>query len=337
MGVDTLHRSLTKNKGMRCQRNLPAKGPLVRTLEITYSLTRLIATATATLAVVSDAAFAGGFAIHEQSTQFIGSAFAGEAAGGTLSSMFWNPAAVGQFNGTWSESANTALLPQSEIHALPGSTLVPSFPSDSGNIDEDAIVGASYLSYQLSPSVVFGLSINAPFGLSTKTNEFWAGQTLSRENTLETYNFAPTIAYRVLPGLILGAGVQVEYMRAKLQAAAPISPTFPGVTTKGDDVGVGFTLGALWEPSTGTSLGLGFRSSIDHTLEGSFSIQGIGGNDINASIQTPELVALSLRQVLMPQWTALATVEWTNWSRLDKVDTVCRGAGGPCPTPGLYG
>ena len=309
----------------------------MRTLEKTSSLLLSIATAAPTLAAASGAAFAGGFAVHEQSTQFLGSAFAGEAAGGALSSMFWNPAAVGQFDGIWSEAAYAVVLPHAEIAALPGSTLVPVLPSDSGDIDRDAVVGASYLSYQLSPNFVFGLSINAPFGELTKSNEIWAGQTLSREAKLETYNFAPTIAYRVVPGLIVGAGVQVEYIRAKLQAAAPLSlspPTFTGVTTKGDDVGVGFTLGALWEPRAGTSVGLGFRSSIDHTLDGSFKVDGIGEN-VTAGLQTPDLVALSLRQALAPQWTALATVEWTNWSRLDKLDTVCKAAGPPiCAGPG---
>lgn len=296
--------------------------------------------AAAALVAAWGAAFAGGFALHEQSTQFLGSAFAGDAAGGALSSMFWNPAAVGQFNGIWSESAFTAILPQAEIDALPGSTLVPLFPSYSGDIGRDAIVGASYVSYQLSPSAVFGLSLNAPFGLGTKTNPIWAGATFSRESKLETYNFAPTIAYRVAPRLIVSAGLQVEYIRAKLQAAAPISvlspPTFAGAKTEGDNVGVGFTLGVLWESTAGTSVGLGFRSSINHTLEGSFAVDGIGQNDVTANLQTPELVTLSLRQALVPQWTALATVEWTNWSRLDKLDTVCKAAGAPfCVAPGL--
>ena len=289
------------------------------------SLILSIGAAATALVAASGAAFAAGFALHEESTQFLGSALAGDAAGGALSSMFWNPAAVGQFNGIWSESAYTVVLPHAEIDALPGSTFVPVLPSDSGDMGRAAFVGASYVSYQLSPSVVFGLSINAPFGLGTKTNLNWAGETFSRENLLVTYNFAPTIAYRVVPGLIVGAGLQVEYIRAKLQVAAPIPaafPNFPQATTEGDDVGVGFTLGALWEPTTGTSLGLGFRSSIDHTLEGSFSVDGFG-HDATASLQTPELATLSLRQALAPQWTALATVEWTNWGRLNEFDTVC--------------
>ena len=301
------------------------------------SLILSIGAAATALVAASGAAFAAGFALHEELTQFLGSALAGDAAGGALSSMFWNPAAVGQFNGIWSESAYTFVLPHAEIDALPGSTFVPVLPSDSGDMGRGAFVGASYVSYQLSPSVVFGLSINAPFGLGNKTNLNWAGETFSRENLLVTYNFAPTIAYRVVPGLIVGTGLQVEYIRAKLQGAVPLGtfPNFPQATTEGDDVGVGFTLGALWEPTIGTSLGLGFRSSIDHTLDGSFSVAGIGGNAATASLKTPELVTLSLRQALAPQWTALATVEWTNWSRLNELDTVCKTAAAPfCAAPG---
>jgi len=42
---------------------------------------------------------AGAFALREQSAYGQGSSFAGIAAGGALSSMYWNPAAITQFNG----------------------------------------------------------------------------------------------------------------------------------------------------------------------------------------------------------------------------------------------
>lgn len=283
----------------------------------------------------TQSALAGGFAVRDQSTQFLGSAFAGNAAGGALSSMFWNPAAIGQFDGMWTESAFTAVLPNTEIHALPGSTLVPAFPSNSGDIGRNAVVPASYFSYQYSQAVVFGLSINAPFGLVTESNTNWAGQTLGRKGKIETYNATPTVAYRVAPGFTVGAGLQVEYFQTKLVNAVPAAtPSWPSATTKGDDFAVGFTLGALWAPSAGTSIGLGFRSSIDHDLEGWLSFPVAGSSDIAANVKTPEVVTLSLRHAMNRQWTALATVEWTNWSRLDKVDFVCRAAGGVCLGPG---
>ena len=56
----------------------------------------LSGTATAALGVsvaLTSATLAGGFAVREQSTEFRGMSFAGNAAaGGGLSGMYWNPA-----------------------------------------------------------------------------------------------------------------------------------------------------------------------------------------------------------------------------------------------------
>ncbi|MET0569269.1 MAG: outer membrane protein transport protein [Hyphomicrobiaceae bacterium] len=280
---------------------------------------------------------AGGFAIREQSAHFQGSSFAGNAAGGALSSMFWNPAAAGQFNGFNTESAYSWIIPDSEITALPGSTLLgaPGLSSSSGEVGNQAIVPSTYLSYQLSPNLVFGFSLNAPFGLSTEPeNRAWAGQTQARTSKIETYNAQPVLAYRVNPTLIVAAGLQIEYIEGTLKSAAGTGAAAPNGVIKGDDTALGFTAGILWQPMPGTSVGLGFRSSIDHNLEGTIGVVGIPVTfaGISAALETPETVTLSWRQELAPRWTGLATVEWANWSRLKSLDVVCQeGAiAGPC-------
>ena len=65
------------------------------------------ALALALMMSASTAALAGGFAPREQSAYFLGTSFAGAAAGGVLSSMFWNPAALGQFEGIMSQTRTT--------------------------------------------------------------------------------------------------------------------------------------------------------------------------------------------------------------------------------------
>ena len=55
----------------------------------------LAAAASAAMLATAGAAVAGGLAVREQSTSSQGASFAGSAAGGDLSSMFWNPAAAG--------------------------------------------------------------------------------------------------------------------------------------------------------------------------------------------------------------------------------------------------
>ena len=72
-------------------------------------------TATALTAVVLGAADvrAGGFAIREQSAYGQGTSFAGIAAGGSLSAMFWNPATMTQNPGFSTESSMSLLFPYS--------------------------------------------------------------------------------------------------------------------------------------------------------------------------------------------------------------------------------
>ena len=75
------------------------------------------------------------------------------------------------------------------------------------------------MSYQLNDQIVLGLSINAPFGLTTDGNVFVGRLVFGRESKIATYNFAPTVAYRVAPGVIVGAGLQIEYIDAQLRSA----------------------------------------------------------------------------------------------------------------------
>jgi long-chain fatty acid transport protein len=57
-------------------------------------------------AVLATSASAGGFAIREQSVESQGASFAGSAAFGGLSSMYWNPAAAANKDGLNFDSNN---------------------------------------------------------------------------------------------------------------------------------------------------------------------------------------------------------------------------------------
>ncbi len=293
------------------------------------SLTLSLGASVAALVAVTGAATAGGFAVREQSAQFLGSAFAGAAAGGGLSSMFWNSAAASFApSGLYSESNYSLILPDSEITAEAPSTFLV-LGASSGDIGDTAVVPASYMSYRLSENMVAALGINAPFGLVTDpSNRTWAGAPFARESKIETYNFNPTVAYQVSPGISVGVGLQIEYIKAGLRSAS--STGLDGdLAIKGDDIGFGFTAGILLNPMAGTAIGLGYRSRIEHTLEGTIHRTNSGSpSEITADVTLPDIVTLSLRQAVAPAWTLLGTVEWTNWSEVPRLDIVCDVPGG---------
>jgi len=300
------------------------------------------------LGLLAGGAQAGGFGIIEQSGSFLGTSFAGVAAGGDLSSMYWNPAALVTVQGTNSEDHITAGRQNASVQAGPGSTLLgaPGVNSNSGNIYPDAVIPISYFGHQINDNLYFGVGLNAPFGSKTKPdNRVWAGMTLAETSQITTYNLNPNLAYRIAPGLSIGAGLQFELIKVREKFAtstaalgAPPSQWANSVL-KGDDVGVGFTVGVHWQPNPATQIGLGYRSGIDHDVKGSLvgpgtgpTVPGVGNATagslgVSVPINLPDQATLSARHDLNSQFAVLGTAQWTHWSKLSSLDVNCTTVG----------
>lgn len=272
----------------------------------------------ASVSVIAANAYAGGFINTSQSTVYNGMAYAGFAAGGgaSPSAMFLNPAIMSQFKRLTTENNLFGIMPTTKITG--SSNFGGGAPS--GDIGQDAIAPASYFIMPLTDRITIGLSVNAPFGLTTKPNNGWGGRFNSMTTSLRTYNFTPSIAYEISPTLSVGAGLQVQYAKANLWANA--SPLAPGSTgqLKGDGWGFGASFGVAWQPVKGTHIGLGWRTFIDQEIDGRTSLQGVGpGSNVRNSkgtLNLPNRVNLSLRQMINERFDLLASVEWQNWGRI---------------------
>ena len=273
---------------------------------------------------------AGGFEVREQSSYFQGTSFAGAAAGGnSLSSIFWNPAASAYVGyGLVVDSSYSLLNVKSDINATQLTGVPPGVNCATFDCSVDiggtALVPASYMAYRLDSRTVFALAMNSQFGTSIKPdNREWIGQLHARSAKLFSINLNPSMSYELAPGLSIGVGVQVQLLDLMhLRSASGLaSPTDVSNTISGDDISVGFTAGINWRPNPGTSIGLGYRSSIKHSLEGSLSGPVVGGGSvpISADVTTPDKVTLSFSQELNPAFRLMGTVEWTRWSALGVV------------------
>lgn len=285
--------------------------------------------ATFLLVALNSTALAGGFSVREQSAEGLGSAFAGIAAGTDgLSAMFWNPATISQHNsqGYVSENNVSGILPYSQAKngvGIPGS-------ANSSNIGVAALVPASYSVYGLSDEVTLGMAINAPFGLATNS-DIWAGSLHGDKSEVFTMNFNPLVAYKPADWITLAAGLQGEYMKVRLTSQAPpIGSTV--FRAKADDIAFGITAGILLQPTDDLDIGIGFRSSLNHSLDGSgFSPAASGG--LSADLKTPEMVTLGLKYRLNDQWKFMGGVEWANWSRFKKLSVQFDAPSAPLVTP----
>jgi long-chain fatty acid transport protein len=294
---------------------------------------------------------AGAFGVREQSTYFMGDAYAGAAAGGDISSMFWNPAATATLPGFNSSTSYTGVIGRANETAT-GGLFVTGNPNvgapglaPSTDVGTSAFVPASYLTLQLTDRLYAGVGLNAPFGFVTKPDNLsWAGSPIATTTKVFSLDANPTIAYKITPTLTVGAGVQIEYFEIKVDRSSfnslAVGALSPSRTYKADDVGVGATAGVLWQPREGTSVGLGYRSAVSMNVSGLYTnggfvaptgafVQGFSAI-ANGKLTLPDEITFSVRQAVTQQLALLGTVEWNRWSSLGNVSAT----GAACPVAG---
>lgn len=300
------------------------------------------------------AALASGFALKEQGIAGLGNAYAGAAAvAEDPSTMFFNPAGMAKLRGNQVLGGAAFISPESKFtnsgSTTPFGTALTG--PNGGDGGQDALVPHGYAMWDVNSDLKLGIGVTSPYGLVTGYDDNWAGRYHAITSKLMTINVQPTIAYRVNDRLAVGGGIQFQYIKATLTNALDFGTiclgSLPSATCgalglapqgadghirlTGDDWGYGFTLGLLYEPTKATRIGLGFRSKVEHTLEGDadFTVPTSAAaltstgrfrdTSVNGDVTTPESLSLSVVHDLNAQWSLLADVTWTNWSRFKEL------------------
>lgn len=296
------------------------------------------------LLMAAPSVWASGLQISEQSVTALGRAFAGGSLpNDDASAAYYNPADMMLGTGTQAQNGMTFIgvrmktdnagstrrLPANlgDLLTKPPGTVVPVFittPS-TGYADDggtDNWVPNGYYIMDINDRMRFGLSLTAPFAVSTSYGKGWVGRYHALDSELLTVDVNPSIAYRINDNLSVGGGISAQYAEAKLTQALfnPFNPTRDGhVELKGDDWGFGFNLGAVYEFDPSTRVGLSYRSRIKYTLEGDRTIgdyiPGRNGK-ISAKVDwtAPDWAALAIYKRLDDKWAVMASTRWTNWS-----------------------
>jgi long-chain fatty acid transport protein len=296
----------------------------------------------AVLIAASTAAHAGGFALREQSAYGQGSSFAGIAAGGALSSMFWNPSTMTQFSGKTFEGDVTGIFPNASQSYTASSLAAgaggfnPAYLNGVGNSGEAAAVPASYSSYQVNDRLWLGMSVNSPFGLAVTFPPAWAGAGYAQASSIRSLNASPSVAYKITDWISVSVGAQIQWMSVtygQLTGAVPNT----GLVIGGSGYGFGYTLGATLTPLPGTVIGIGYRSAINQKINGtlatSSTVPGTTTGSVNATLNLPDQLSIGLRQKIWDRWTLLAGFEFANWARIGTA-TINQGSGAPATLGG---
>jgi long-chain fatty acid transport protein len=259
-------------------------------------------------ALAAPRAEASAFQLHEDSAAAMGRAYAGSAtAGGDVSVVANNPAAMSDLQGTYFQADVTAINFGTKFSG--SATDAQGRPISGGNGGDAGTtmpVPAFFFETQLNDKWHVGAAFTVPFGFQTEYDQNWEGRYSAIKSKFESLDGTLSASYNVTDNFALGLSGIAQKTSATLTSAinyngvvsqlvgptlanALVPPGSDGIATiKGNDWAYGWQLGAYWKLTPNDRLALDYRSKISHTLEGTANFT------VPANVQTLLPVASAL-------------------------------------------
>ena len=268
--------------------------------------------------LAASAANAAGFHLREQSPAAQGNAFAGATAGAENASYaYFNVAGLTRQKGTQINVGGTYIAPEASASNIQGTV---GEKGEIQNIVHSAVAPNGTVSYQLNDDVTLGVALNIPFGMITKHNPNWAGAAHGDTSRVTAVTTTPMVAWKATDKLSIGAGLPIQYVRARL--------TSTGSAVHGDTVDIGYQLGALYEFTDATRVGVAYRSEINHKIKGKIdsAVPSIN-QDIFARLDLPAMLSTGIYHDINDKWAVMAEYQRVFWSSFDTLDIVGNRSG----------
>jgi long-chain fatty acid transport protein len=269
-------------------------------------------------------AWGGAFQIREGSAAAQGSSLAGRTSGDRdVTFALHNPAALRTVEHLEAGLGVSGIIATGEAKA----TTPLGVSTDDPN--EIAAVPSTIAGWRLNDHVVFGLAIDAPFGLATRYSSDWAGRFDGVESALTNITVTPLVTVQPVDDFAFGLGLTLSYADAKL---TNVTASGRESTLEGDDFALGFTIGALADIAPRTTVGAAFISPVDHRLEGKFSgaytVPGVGVLDGPgaADLNLPAILSFGITHGFTDTFRMMAEVELIGWSVFESIDAYSSAA-----------
>ena len=288
-----------------------------------FTLSRKVILASA-IALASHVSFvqAAGYGINEQSAGYLATGFAGRASNAINASIAsTNPAGISFVDGRQISAGADVILEGGEF-TNGKHTLTPDAPTSTDGFQKTSFVPFGYFVMPFDDQWSFGFAGYAPYGIELDYDDNWAGKWFGDITSVQVMALQATASYKIREDLAIGFGLIGAHVKGKLTSRpGPSSAGMLG-TIEGDDNTLAWNIGALWNVDEQTALGLAYHSTYKFNLKGDYTVS-IAGNDLPSQdarlrIVMPEKVMLSATHKFDDQWTFMADVTWTRWTRFQE-------------------
>jgi long-chain fatty acid transport protein len=271
----------------------------------------------------------------------MGTASAGRfALANDASTAFNNPAGMTRLDRSQLQVGLVGL----DIHSeFTGQTTFPdSSVEKAGNGDDIAsftpVANFSYV-HVLSPDLRLGVSVGSYFGLALDYGDSWQGRYYVQKAELLTMGVTPAVGYKVNNWFSVGGGATILYGKLKEDMAVNINPPGPRDLPDGtlkidsDDVGYGYNLGILLQPTKITRVGVTYISKVKLKFDDVAEVDNVpttapvwtaiaarvNNSKLDMEWTIPQAVNASLYQQLTDSLALMANVGWQDWSQFGKI------------------
>lgn len=235
----------------------------------------------AAMAALALSASAEGYQVNTFSSKQLGMGHAGVAMKLGAESILFNPGALAMSDKTFELSGSITAI---SADAWAKSNGVK-YETDN-DISTPMNISSAFKIYD---NFYGGITLFTPYGSGINWGEHWPGAVLNQNVKIKVFTVQPTVSWRPLKNLSVGAGLMINWGSVDLSKAlltgASLNPLlkamgmpdeamYPSeaapasVNLKGtSNLALGFSVGALWDINKQWSLGLSFRSRSLLTVE----------------------------------------------------------------------
>lgn len=262
----------------------------------------------------STSANAAGWQLNDFSVAGLGRAYAGGGVvGDDYSALAYNPAGM-TLGGTGVQAGISVI----QLHAdVTGEYPAGSGKRDSTNVNVTTEVPNFFAQYKVNDRVAVGFGVYVPFGLAIEYPKDWIGTDHGIDSELAVIDYSTAVAVKATDKLSLGLGIFARNANVDLTSSMG---TFENEFDL-DDWGWGLHVGAMYEFTKNTRLGVSYRSRSQHKIKGDFDFMkgspAASTYDATLPMDAPEQVQLSGYHKLNDKIGLSAGAKWTRWTRFD--------------------